>query len=206
MKRKNVNYLLLAVFVLLLATGSGAEAKGIFGGTDLINTPTNRALAQGGYTLGAHIDEHGHGRIQLDFGLVPEFELGAALDLGKDYHDLSARFKYRLIPETKDNFGLALGIQDIGKEHFSPYVVIGHVLSPYNLRWNFGLGGGQLGGIFFGMSKVLNPSEFPQVTLTGEYDASGLNLGAKINLNKGLLLNVGVLDMDHFVVGLTLSN
>ena len=99
-----------------------------------------------------------------------------------------------------------MGIQDIGKERFSPYVVIGHVLPPYNLHWNFGLGGGKLGGIFFGMSKVFNPAEFPQVTLIGEYDASSLNLGAKILLNKGFLLDVAVIDMNKFVVGLTISN
>ena len=206
MKPVNLIFIFLAVIVLVLGSRGSVAAKGIFGGSDLINTPTNRVIASGGYTFGAHIDENSRGRIQLDFGLVSDFELGAAIDLGRNYNELSARFKYRLIPETQNNFGLALGIQDIGKEHFSPYVVIGHVLSPYNLRWNFGLGGGELGGIFFGMSKIFNPAEFPPVTLIGEYDAYGLNLGAKIQLNKGLLLDVAVIDMRDFVVGLTLSN
>lgn len=206
MKRNKFSLMFLAIIVLSLVTGKAATAKGIFAGTDFINTPTNRVLAPGRYTLGAHLDEKSHSRVQLDLGLAPNFELGAALDLDRDYNQFSARFKYQLIAETKNNFGLALGIQDIGKDQFSPYVVLGHVLSPYDLRWNFGLGGGELGGIFFGLSKAFNPGEFPQVTLVGEYDASGLNLGAKIHLNKGLLLNVGVLDMEDFVVGLTLSN
>ena len=206
MIRRKYFLLPIAVILLTLISGTVATAKGIFGGTDLINTPTNRVLAPGRYTLGAHIDEKSHGRIQLDFGLATNFELGAAFDLGRNYNQLSARFKYQLISEARNNFGLALGIQDIGRKQFSPYVVLGHVLAPYNLRWNFGLGGGQLGGIFFGLSKTFNPPEFSPVTLTGEYDAYGLNLGAKIHLDKGLLLNVGVLDLDTFVVGLTLSN
>lgn len=202
--RKRISFLF--AILLTLTSGTVVTAKGIFGGTDFINTPTNRVLVPGRYTLGAHIDEKSHGWIQLDFGLATDFELGAALDLGRNYNQFSARFKYQLIPETRNNFGLALGIQDIGRNQFSPYVVLGHILASYDLRWNFGLGGGQLGGIFFGLSKVFNPNEFPQVVLTGEYDASGLNLGAKIHLNKGLLLNVGVLDMEDFVVGFTLSN
>jgi hypothetical protein len=85
-------------------------------------------------------------------------------------------------------------------------VVFGHVLAPHHLRWNFGLGGGELGGLFFGISKVFYPDEFPQVTLVGEYDAYSLNLGAKILLKKGILLNVAVIDMQDFLVGLTISN
>ena len=206
MIRRKSFLLLFATILFTLTGGTVASAKGIFGGTDLINTPANRVLVPGRYTLGAHIDEGSHGRIQLDFGLATDFELGAALDIGRDYDQFSARFKYQLIAETGKNFGLALGIQDIGRKQFSPYVVLGHVLPPYDLRWSFGLGGGQLGGIFFGLSKTFNPPEFSPVTLTGEYDAYGLNLGAKIQLNKGLLLDVGVLDLETFVVGLTLSN
>lgn len=206
MQRMKFSYILLMALVLVLGSGQSTAAKGLFGGSDFINTPTHRVINAGGYTIGAHVGEDKWGRIQLDYGLVTDFELGAAIDLSRDHNELSARFKYQLIPETKDNFGLALGIQDIGKERFSPYVVIGHVISPYNLRWNFGLGGGELGGIFFGMSKVFNPGEFPQVTLIGEYDAYDLNLGAKILLNKGLLLNVAVINMGQFVVGLTIPH
>lgn len=206
MKRSQRCLMLIAIMFLSLVSGKAATAKGIFGGTDLINTPTNRVLAPGRYTLGAHLDEASRSQIQLDFGLAPDFELGAALNLGRNHHQFSVGFKYQLIAETRNSFGLALGIQDIGKDRFSPYVVLGHILAPYDLRWNFGMGGGQLGGIFFGLSKAFNPPEFPPVTLTGEYDGYGLNFGAKIQIKKGLLLNVGVLDLEDFVVGLTLSN
>jgi hypothetical protein len=206
MKRRHFPLILLVVLVLMLGTGRTVVAKGIFGGSDFINSPTNRVIPSGGYTLGAHIAEDRRGRIQLDYGLVTDFELGAAIDLSRKDHEFSVRFKYQFIPETQKNFGLALGIQDIGKDRFSPYVVFGHVLAPHHLRWNFGLGGGELGGLFFGISKVFNPDEFPQVTLVGEYDAYSLNLGAKILLKKGILLNVAVIDMQDFLVGLTISN
>jgi hypothetical protein len=206
MKIKKILATFLTVIVLGLGSGQDVDAKGIFGSTDVINIPTNRVLSSGAYSLGAHIDEHSRGKIQIDLGLVTDFELGAALDLSRDFNDLSVRFKYKLIPETKENFGLALGIQDIGHSHFSPYVVIGHLLSPYNLRWNLGLGGGELGGLFFGVSKVYSPSQFPSVILSGEYDSYGLNLGAKIQMNKGLMLDVAVIDMENFVLGLTLTN
>ncbi|HEY8392689.1 MAG TPA: hypothetical protein VIL83_08190 [Capillibacterium sp.] len=205
MRKKKLSYLCLVVLVLLFGSAQSVAAKGLFGGSDFINTPTQRVLSTGAYTIGAHAGEDKWGRIQADFGLVTDFELGAAVDLNQHDNEFSARFKYRLIPESKNSFGLALGIQDIGKERFSPYVVIGSVISTYDLRWNIGLGGGELGGLFFGMSKVFNPQEFPQVTLIGEYDAYDLNLGAKILLNKGLLLDVAVIDMDQFVVGLTVS-
>ncbi|HHW12875.1 MAG TPA: hypothetical protein GXX33_07740 [Firmicutes bacterium] len=205
MKRGKFSFVCLMVLVFLLGSGQSVAAKGLFGGSDFINTPTNRVLSSGTYTIGAYVGEEKWGRIQVDFGLVTDFEVGAAIDMSRHDNEVSARFKYRLIPETKNSFGLALGIQDIGKEIFSPYVVIGHVISPYDLRWNFGLGGGQLGGIFFGLSKVINPKEFPQVTLIGEYDAYDLNLGAKILLNKNFHLDVAVIDMDQFVVGITIT-
>lgn len=205
MQKRKLSLVCLLLLLFLAGTGQRVAAKGLFGGSDFINTPTNRALSPGVYTIGAHAGEDKWGRLQADFGLVTDLELGAAVDLSRHENEFSVRFKYRLIPESKNSFGLALGIQDIGKEKFSPYVVIGNVIAPYDLRWNIGLGGGELGGIFFGMSKVFNPEEFPQVTLIGEYDAYDLNLGAKILLNKGLLLNVAVIDMDQFVVGLTIS-
>ena len=51
---------LLVLFLILFALSSGtmAEAKGVFGATDLISVPTNRTLAVGKYSLGAHVDEH----------------------------------------------------------------------------------------------------------------------------------------------------
>ena len=137
---------------------------------------------------------------------MDNLEFGAAVDLYRHTNDLSVRFKYRLLPETKESFGLALGIQDIGCDPFSPYVVLGHRLAPYDLRWNVGIGGGQLGGLFFGVSKDFASTQFPSVTLSGEYDAYGFNLGAKIFLNKGLQLNVGVHDLEEFMFGLTLMN
>lgn len=206
MKTKRTLLVLLALIVFSLGGGTMVEAKGVFGSTDLIYIPTNRTLSPGKYSLGAHVNEHNRGKVQIDLGLVKDFELGAAVDLYRHANELSVRFKYRLIPETRDSFGLALGIQDIGKDDFSPYVVIGHQLAPYDLRWNVGIGGGELGGLFFGVSKVFSSSQFPSVTLSGEYDAYGLNLGAKILLNRGLQLNVAVVDMEDFVFGLTLMN
>jgi hypothetical protein len=206
MKRKRRFLGYLFCMVLILGCGKPVWAKGIFGVTDLINAPNNRVLSPGGFNLGAHFNEHSKGKIQIDVGLVTDLELGVALDLTRDYNDLAMRFKYRLIPETKDTFGFAFGIQDIGKDVFSPYVVMGHVLSPYDLRWSLGLGGGGLGGLFFGISKVYNTSQVPRVILIGECDSYGLNLGVKIQMNKGLMLDVGVIDMDNFVIGFTLTN
>ncbi len=206
MKRKRNVVSFLVFLVLILSCGKPVFAKGIFGVTDLINSPTNRVLSPGGFNLGAHFNEHSRSKIQIDVGLVTDFEIGVALDLYRDYNDISMRFKYRLIPETKDTFGFAFGIQDIGKDVFSPYVVIGQILSPYDLRWSFGLGGGELSGLFFGVSKVYNATQFPRVILIGEYDSYGLNLGAKIQMNKGLMLDVGVIDMEKFVIGFTLTN
>ncbi|NLW55268.1 MAG: YjbH domain-containing protein [Firmicutes bacterium] len=206
MKVKKYLLVLLALIFCGLSCGTMAEAKGVFGATDLISVPTNRTLSPGKYSLGVHVNEHSRAKVQIDLGLVDDFELGAAVDLYRHTNDLSVRFKYRLIPETKDSFGLALGIQDIGKDEFSPYVVLGHQLAPYDLRWNVGIGGGRLGGLFFGLSKVFRSAQFPSVTLSGEYDAYGLNLGAKILLNKGLQLNVGVIDLEEFMFGLTITN
>jgi len=76
MRRVKFTFGLFMVLVLVLGSGKIVAAKGIFGGSDFINTPTNRVITSGGYTLGAHVDEDGRGRIQLDFGLVTNFELG----------------------------------------------------------------------------------------------------------------------------------
>ncbi len=206
MKGKKYLFVLMAIILIGLGSGPPATAKGVFSATDLISVPTNRTLAPGKYSLGVHVDEHSRAKVQIDLGVVDNFEFGVAVDLYRHTNDPSVRFKYRLIPETGDRFGLALGIQDIGKDQFSPYLVLGHRLAPYDLRWNAGIGGGELGGLFFGVSKVFPTTQFPSVTLTGEYDAYGFNLGAKILMNKGLHLNVGVHDLETFMFGLTITN
>ena len=72
MKIKKILATFLTVIVLGLGSGQDVDAKGIFGSTDVINIPTNRVLSSGAYSLGAHIDEHSRGKIQIDLGLEVE--------------------------------------------------------------------------------------------------------------------------------------
>lgn len=200
---------------LILGGVNPALAVGTFGGTDLINIPNSSVLPHGHYSLGMHLSERNHTKFQADLGLVPNLEIGAVVDFWPKDKDATLRLKYRLVPETRDSIGLAIGVQDLGRDKFTSYLVAGDTLPEYGIRWHLGFGTGGLDGIFAGITKVYNSvniregkrnSVLPRVILIGEYDGSGLNLGTRIDLSMGIFFDLAVTDMRDFTVGVSYNN
>lgn len=206
---------LLFMGLLVLISGQAVLAVGTFGGTDLINIPSSTALPHGEYCLGAHLRENDYTKLQFDMGLTPNFEIGGVLNFQPKDENFSLRAKLRLVPETKDSYGLALGLQDLGNERFTSYLVASHSFPALDLRWHLGFGTGGLDGFFAGLTKVYNSitisegkrhSTLPRVILSGEYDGSGLNLGARIDIGMGIFLDLAVMRMEDFLIGVAYNS
>ncbi|MGQ9779279.1 MAG: hypothetical protein ACUVRM_05295 [Bacillota bacterium] len=195
--RRFLAFLMVAVF--FLACPRRAAAYGRFGASDLMYIPTGGTLNQDAYGLYLNFSP-GLAVLGGDLGLVPDLELGATVFIREDREAASLRFKYHLLHEKQDGFGLAVGVQDVGKGVISPYVVAGKTLAP-GLQGYLGLGGGEIAGIFFGLSKTLTRREGGSFFV--EYDSRRLNLGGRFKLQDGLGLDVGVVGLEDLAVGLS---
>jgi hypothetical protein len=118
--------------------------------------------------------------------------------------------KYRFSSETAEGPAVAAGVIDFTDEvDTTVYVVLGKMLghgsgsshggisSP---RVHFGVAGGQLDGVFGGVSAVLAQ----RVMLMVEYDTADVNIGARLALSDEIRAHVGTFDgFDDIGVGLS---
>ncbi|NLG84225.1 MAG: YjbH domain-containing protein [Firmicutes bacterium] len=195
--RRLLIFLMMAVF--FLACPRQAVAYGRFGASDLMYIPTSGTLNQDVYGLYLTFSSGG-AVLGGDLGLIPNLELGAVVFIYEGQEDASLRDKYHLLQEKRDGFGLAVGIEDIGDGVISPYLVAGKTLTP-GLQGYLGFGGGEIAGIFFGLNKSFSGRQEGSIFV--EYDSSHLNLGARLKLQANLGLDVGIIDLETLVVGLS---
>lgn len=139
----------------------------------------------------------------FDYGLAPELEAGIAVVNCDSWTYVSFRGKYRLLRDSKSSPSLVLGIQDLGKNHFSPYLTIGKAFGS-GVRGYFGVGGGSMEGFFGGVSKTFG-SRSNGLELLFEADSHGINLGGKLRFDATARVNFGLIDMDHWLLGLTFT-
>ena len=184
--------------VMLLSLGQAALAFGRFGATDLMETPTSGTLSEDAFAIFGSFAEGGTVLFGMDFGLIPDLELGLSILCGSGWQTASLRLKYHLLSEQYDGFGLAVGIQDIGQGTISPYVVAGKTLAP-DFQGYLGIGGGWMEGIFFGLNKRLKTQR--QADLFLEYDGAEANFGGRVKLTQNVGLDVGLAGLDRVVVG-----
>ncbi|TCL64736.1 exopolysaccharide biosynthesis protein YbjH [Hydrogenispora ethanolica] len=194
------------VLLILLATGTAALGAGLLGGTDLMVTPTADTLNSGDVSLGLNFAENDRTYGNLDFGVARDFELGVAVYDNPWDTDLTLRGKYRLLRETASQPALAIGIQDIGADEISPYLVISKTFDG-GFRGYLGAGGGSFDGLFAGLSKNfrVTGSQLKQVQLLVEADSHNVNLGTKFMFKEPVSINFGFIDMDRWVLGATLN-
>ena len=203
--------ILVLILGLTLVTGSMALGKGLFGVTDLMVTPTTSMLSPGAFGLGLNVAEDDQFLGNLDLGLASDFEMGIAVYGYKDAHDsrdtdVTVRGKYRLLHENASQPALAIGIEDIGNDDFSPYLVLSKTFQESGVRGYLGAGGGSFDGLFAGISKnfKVTGGALKQVQLLLEADSHNLNLGTRLMLANQTSINFGLVDMDRWVIGATL--
>lgn len=209
--RAKLGMVICLILIWLLLGGRAAFAHSTFGGTNLVALPTSSILPPGGYSVGVHYLEDDWTKIQFEIGLFRCLQVGAVADLVHGEYETGATIKYQLVPERMGAFGLAIGLEDIGHEKTTSYMVASQTLPKYGIRWHLGVGAGALDGFFIGANKVFNSikvvegkkNPWPRVIVIGEYDTSGLNIGARIDLSGGFFFDLAVVNLDTYTIGVS---
>jgi len=199
---------------MAFALTPATAAQSFFGYTGLILTPTTDTLPQGGYALGAYSINREHGPDSMVYagtvGLPQGFEVGynrlkTEHQDGRDYFNA----KYRFTPATIPGIAVAAGVLGIANnETASPYLVVSKSVSVADeasfgeinaLQVNLGVGGGNLDGIFGGVSAVLGK----RLTLMIEHDTNDFNYGARFALTNELRIHGAIISSNDVGLGLS---
>ncbi len=196
----------LTLFLLFSLT-SAALGAGVLGATDLMFVPMTATLNPNNLGIAANFHEGDLSFFNFDFGLMRDLEIGLAAFNYPHETKLSVRGKYRLLREEGDYPGLAIGIQDLGMDEVSPYIVLSKSFAEVNVQGYLGAGGGSFDGIFAGINKRFNlkksGSSLSRVDLYLEADSHGLNLGTKLGIGSQTKVNFGLVDMERWILGVT---
>jgi hypothetical protein len=211
---------LITIIGLLLIPAGAAFGYGVFGSTDLMITPSTATLKPNSAGFALNFAEGDVTCFNLDYGLIPDLEIGLSVinyDDDRPWGDggethVTLRGKYSLLRETSSAPALAVGIQDIGEEDLdvSPYLAISKNLGPeLDVDGYLGVGGGQIDGIFGGLSKTfkISPDQrgsnnLSKIQLILEFDSDNMNLATKFHIGPRTKINFGFYDMENWVMGI----
>jgi hypothetical protein len=201
------------VFALgfLLGISSIVMAYGVFEETDLMTIPTATTLHQGVLGIAANFAEGNFVFLNCDLGLAPDLEVGIAVFNYPNDTYVSFRGKFQILREDSDTPALAVGVQDLGRSgNISPYITLSKGFTNVGVRGYIGVGGGNFGGIFGGLSKEFitsrkNGSHLRGMELFIEADSHNLNVGAKFALSTQTKINFGLIDMKTWMIGATFT-
>lgn len=210
----------LTCIVVLAVTAilgqAAAAAPSFFGYTGLIVTPTADALNEGEYTIGAftfNLEEGADSNVYAaSMGLAEALELGfARFKPEGEKGETFVNAKYRFHPETEDHPAIAAGVFDFTDEiDTTTYVVLsksmrwqsetkyGEITAP---RVHVGVAGGQIDGVFGGVSAALGD----RFLLMVEYDSADINFGARLAVSNEVRVHGALLDSDDVGIGISFN-
>lgn len=204
--------LLVLCLGLLFSVTNVAMAAGVLGATDLMYTPTTSTLSPGSLGIAVNFSEGDLSYFNFDFGLAKDLELGLAAYHYPNDTQLTVRGKFRLIQGHGSSPGLAIGVQDLGADEISPYIVLSTNFSEADIDGYIGFGGGSFDGVFGGINKAFkldrsskSSSQLSRIDLYLEADSYGLNIGTKLALGAQTKINFGLVDMDRWMLGVTFN-
>jgi len=208
----------VAVLAVVAAGPTAAwSSSSLLGPTGLLLTPTAEVLGMSQWNAGGALladDAEDVTALYANVGLFKGLEVGASRvkpEGGGAETFVNAKF---LLPQPIPlKLSLAVGVVDITDQVDStPYVVFSHMIggglilqqgafsSP---QVHVGIGGGQLDGIFGGISAKLKD----RIDVMAEYDGDDIKLGAKFPLSANVQVTAAALDgLDDFGVGVSLSS
>jgi len=213
-----VRRMFVAVVVLVLAAmpvGAWASSS-LLGPSGLILIPTADTLGTSQFNVGGSwfsSDSVDQNVLYANIGLLPGLEIGAARVDNEDAGvETILNAKFRLPQPMPVKLSLAVGVIDLTDQiDTTPYVVASHTVgaglvggvgSWSNLRVHLGVGGGEIGNVFGGLSANYGTS-----TLIAEYDGSNLNLGVKLPVAPKLEVTAATVDaFGDFAIGLSFSS
>ncbi|MFW5980393.1 MAG: hypothetical protein ACOCRB_00080 [Halanaerobiaceae bacterium] len=213
MKKISLVFILSLVFTMAISGAGNTAAL-----NDLVTVPTADMLNYQFSISGAFSPDRGE--IEGVYLLDTALETGGIMEFNQkpfqDNYDIGPVIKLLLAEEEHNQPALAAGL-----ENSDIYLVLSKNLG-YGLRGHLGVGNGNLDGLFLGVNKIINPvkvdisegessgenrensNNFPPVNLMAEYSNEEINLGARMNLDKNLYFDIGVINtLEDVRVGFT---
>jgi hypothetical protein len=199
----------LVLSIILVGVHSVGQAAVM---NDLIWVPTANIINNQAAVSGELVGDVG--RFEGVYKVDPRVEIGGELISYKgEGYDLGLLAKILFSEETVNQPALAVGLKNKDL-----YATASKSMG-YGMSGHLGIGDGSFGGLFVGISKVINPvsveitqdkqdksisatSNFPTTNLMIEYINREINFGARVNLKKSFYLDLAVLDLDQFKLGL----
>lgn len=209
--------IVVAVLVLAAMPVAAWASSSLLGPTGLLLIPTAEALGMSQWNVGGSLltdDAADVTALYANVGLWKGLEIGASW-LKPEGADAETFVNAKLaLPQPLPlKLSVAVGVMDLTDQVDStPYVVFSHTLggglimrkgalsSP---QVHVGLGGGQLDGLFGGVSAKVGD----RIDVMAEYDGTNLNLGAKMPLSANLSVTAAALDgLGDFGVGVSFGS
>lgn len=198
----------------IFASGAVLADPSYFGYTGLIRIPTAEALSEDEFNMAAfHIEKSEFDDPEVyagNLGVADDVEVGLAIirrDGGTD--DVFINGKYSFRGETESRPALAAGIVDLASEvdatvYFTMSQGFGkrketRYGTVSQAEFHAGFGGGQLDGLFGGVSANLGDA----VKLMVEYDSEDFNLGARFKLGNQFRGDVALFDWGDLGFGVS---
>ena len=204
---------ILFILVLLL-TGIHSTGEAALSG-NLVLVPDAKVIYGNG-ELAGEISSN-RGKISGLVKLTPWLEIGGAISSGGQYSEtnFSPLAKILIINEYNYGLDLASGIRDKDL-----YFTAAKTFD-YGVKGHLGLGNGNMGGLFVGITKVFDTqdiqiskkgsrqdsvvSSIPPIRLSAEYYNQSFNFGVRANVNNMLIADLSVVDLNEFKAGLSYS-
>lgn len=231
---------LLYSAIVLLAIAGNAAAAPYFQDTGLVDIPTGKSLEHGIFNVGAFISFGNEKElpredtaVKVDFGLFERLEANITTLKRNQTSFLLSSFKLQLLKEIDAVPNVAVGVENLGDKvadeqqykSASQFLVISkHFNLPYThlFAGHIGIGRGRyvedesigryLHGVFFGVSKDLQPSfARGDISLSVEVDGRGVNAGIRYLTEGGLLLNLAATNLNkgeeiRYLFGVAFTN
>lgn len=208
---------LAGVVVVCLALAPASAAPSFRGYTGLVVVPTADTLNNGEFSAGVmteHVGDFEANDFFGNFAPADNLELGinSFRAVNADNRETLVNAKYRIIPETDQRASVAFGLIDATNEvQSTAYAVFSKSLTNRlsvfdneitGVRFHGGFGGGQLEGLFLGVSAFVGNRTMASV----EWDSEEVHLGFRFTPTRGLRLHAALFDVggrDKFGLGVS---
>ncbi len=201
-----VKIMIVSLTLAFLLASVAMAVPSFRGYTGLVVIPTADVLDQGEYSVGVMTEEADDFEANDVFAMYSptnNFEIGInSIQLvNASERETQINAKYRLMAETEQRAAVAFGLIDASDEiESTAYAVFSKSLMRgikvfdndiTNLRGHIGIGGGQLDGLFFGVSLFAGN----RVMFSYEWDSRDSNIGFRLTPVRGLRLHAAWFDV-----------
>ncbi len=207
----------VAVLVMAAMPGAAWASPSLLGPSGLLLIPTAEALGVSQWNVGGSVlssDSEDVTALYANVGVLKGLEVGAARVKPEGTSGETVVNAKLLLPQPIPvKLAVAVGVIDITDQvDTTPYVVVSHTLggglilrhgalsSP---QVHVGLGGGQLDGLFGGVSAKIGD----RLDVMAEYDGSQINLGARLPVARNVEVTAAALDgLNDIGVGVSVGS